>query len=90
MPLKRVSYKRWKTDTNVPIPKRTLARLKKAEKQRNLCVTTSTAPVDLCDAVSVTTDQTVTEYVDMDNDETLVQYSQQLAMQSVATDETRP
>ena len=89
MPLKRVSYKRWKTDTNVPIPKRTLARLKKAEKQRNLCVTTSMAPVDLCDAVSVTTDQTVTEYVDTDNDETLVQYSQQLAMQSVATDETR-
>ena len=35
---KRAQYKQWKTNSDIPIPKRTLARLKKAcdvEKQQN-------------------------------------------------------
>ena len=81
---KRAQYKQWKTNSDIPIPKRTLARLKKAcdvEKQQNLwgltLPVTTPVPVDLYPILSEVTDQTDTDIMCTLNDRTTVNVSQQ-------------
>ena len=77
---KRGQYKQWKTNFNVPIPKQTLARLKKADvekKHLNLCSTKLTTPVDLHPFLSDVTDQTGTDIIDTLDDRMSVSVLQQ-------------
>ena len=77
---KRGQYKQWKTNFCVPIPKRTLARLKKADvekKHLNLCSTKLTTPVDLHPFLSDVTDQTGTDIIDTLDDRMSVSVLQQ-------------
>ena len=90
---KRAQYKQWKTNSDIPIPKRTSARLKKAcdvEKQQNLCgltlPVTTPVPVDLYPVLSEVTDQTDTDIMCTLNDRTTVNVSQQPTVHDAATE----
>ena len=90
---KRAQFKQWKTNSDIPIPKRTLVRLKKAcdvEKQQNLCgltlPVTAPVPVDLYPILSEVTDQTDTDIMCTLNDRTTVNVSQQPTVHDAATE----